>query len=69
LQLQYIIGEARDMTNSPAIYPNPNKFRCGNCDFTLPCRVANEAGDEEFVLNDLSMFRQRPDALEVTLDA
>jgi CRISPR/Cas system-associated exonuclease Cas4 (RecB family) len=69
LQLQYIIGEARDMTNMPSVYPNPNKFRCNGCDFTLPCRIANETGDEQFVLDDTTLFRQRPDALEETLDA
>lgn len=68
LQLEYIIGEARDMLNGPALYPNANKWNCDYCDFRMPSTVASEGGDVDFLLNDPTLFRVRPTE-EEELDA
>jgi hypothetical protein len=51
--------ELRDMTSSPAPYPNPSKMHCGGCDFKAPCLVANELGDVEFMLKDPNLYQER----------
>lgn len=59
VQGTYVLDEARDMYDDPAIYPNTHKFNCNSCDFLAPSIVASEGGDVEFMLNDPMMFRQR----------
>lgn len=55
----YVQYEVEEMAGSPNIYPNPTKMNCNYCAFQIPCNVANESGDEKFVLEDKTLFRQR----------
>lgn len=45
--------EAIDMLNDPLIYPNPTRFRCGNCVFRGPCLAKNDGSDFQWMLNDM----------------
>jgi hypothetical protein len=51
--------EASDMTSKPALYPSPDRFKCGGCDFRLPCLITNELGDVDYILSDASMYTTR----------
>lgn len=45
--------EAVDMLSNPSIYPNPRKdFLCLNCNFRVPCILAENGGDYVSVLSD-----------------
>lgn len=49
--------EAIDMLNDPFIYPNPTKFRCGNCVFRGPCLAQNDGSDYEWMLKEMYVQR------------
>jgi hypothetical protein len=51
-----IAAEALDMTDEPAIYPNPAEH-CGVCAFAAPCLGLFEGSDPEPLLSE--RFRQR----------
>jgi hypothetical protein len=44
--------EAIDMLDSPRIYPNPTKFRCGWCAFRGPCLAVNDGSDATWMLKE-----------------
>jgi PD-(D/E)XK nuclease superfamily len=49
--------EALDMFDSPRIYANPSRFRCGYCMFRKPCLAKMDNSDVDFVLKQLYIKR------------
>lgn len=45
--------EALDMTNDPAVYPQPGRFSCGFCMFRQPCLGMNMGEDYIYTLDTL----------------
>lgn len=47
-----IIGEVSEMLNPKTfLYPNPDKFRCGWCNFKEPCIQFDDGSDAEFIMD------------------
>lgn len=61
VQHQLIVDEAIDMASNPRIYPNPSDFNCRGCPFRTPCAAFLDDADEEYLLNDSTLFRKRED--------
>lgn len=58
---EMIIKEAWDMFDNPSIYPNPSKWNCQGCLFRTPCLARHEYNDEDFILENLGLYRSRSD--------
>lgn len=54
-----VLDEALDMLDNPRIYPNPNRFNCGSCQFHEVCVMRQDGSDWKFYLDDSIIYEKR----------
>lgn len=56
---EMLYREAVEIFNDPQIYPSPSYFNCNGCRFREPCIALQNGLDEEFLLKELFIQRQK----------